>query len=347
MDGTYRDALPADGGFTRLYADCECCPRRCRVDRLAGELGICRIGARIRVSHIGLHFGEEPPITGSRGSGAVFLTGCNLRCVFCQNHQISQQFSRHGDDGLSPEELADRMLDLQHQGAHNINLVSPSHQLYALADSILAARERGLTVPVVYNSNGYDSVEALRRVRGLVDVFLPDLKYLDGELAQAYSAAGDYAEVVPAVLQEMLDQVGHLCLDADGVAIRGLLVRHLVLPGHLANTRRCLDLLAELDPGVHISLMSQYSPQHKASSIAGLDRTLEAREYDRVLDHALALGLENIFVQELESQHQILPDFTLEQPFDFTPADPLQPRRSSVDNTIPDRGNGNQGADHE
>jgi putative pyruvate formate lyase activating enzyme len=329
MDHTVQ--APDPGGFTALYADCECCPRRCHVDRLGGQLGICRIGARIRVSHIGLHFGEEPPITGSRGSGAVFLTGCNLRCVFCQNHQISQQFSRHGDDGLSPGELADRMVDLQRQGAHNINLVSPSHQLYALADAIAAARARGLTVPVVYNSNGYDSVEALRRVRGLVDVYLPDLKYLDGELALAYSGAADYAEVVPTVLREMLDQVGHLAVDGDGVATRGLLVRHLVLPGHLANTRRCLDLLAEFDPRVHISLMSQYSPQNKAKAIPGLDRTLETREYERVLDHALALGLENVFVQELESQHQILPDFRLDQPFDFSPADPFQSRPALLD----------------
>ncbi|MCB9474872.1 MAG: radical SAM protein [Candidatus Delongbacteria bacterium] len=308
---------PGNDGHTLLYADCQCCPRRCRVDRLAGQLGFCRIGARIRVSHSGLHFGEEPPITGSRGSGTVFLTGCNLRCVFCQNHQISQQFSRHGDAGLSPRELALRMLELERLGAHNINLVSPSHQLHGLADAIVAARELGLSVPIVYNSNGYDSVEALRRIRGLVQIYLPDLKYLDLELAHEYSAAGDYAEVVPGVLREMQDQVGQLQLDADGIAERGLLVRHLVLPGCVQNTRRCLDFLAEFFPQVQLSLMAQYSPQYKAIGIPGIDRPLSGLEYEDVLDHALELGFENAYIQELESQDQHLPDFSREQPFDF------------------------------
>jgi putative pyruvate formate lyase activating enzyme len=269
--------------FTRQLAHCECCPRRCGVNRLEGQLGTCRSGAGLGVAHMGLHFGEEPPITGVRGSGAIFFTGCNLRCVFCQNHQISQGPRPADAQVYTPEELADGLLRLQAEGAHNINFVSPSHMVYPMADAIRAARAKGLAIPVVYNSNGYDSVDALRRIRGLVDIYLPDLKYLEPDIALAYSAAGDYAEVVPGVLREMLDQVGHLQVDGAGIAVRGLLVRHLVLPDHISNSRRCLDLLADLSTETHISIMSQYSPQHKAARHARINRVLSVREYEQIV----------------------------------------------------------------
>jgi len=303
--------------FTSQLSNCICCPRNCGVDRIAGKLAVCKIGAEIRISHAGLHFGEEPPISGRRGSGTIFFAGCNLRCVFCQNYQISQQFQLHPSRILSVDELADEMLRLQAAGAHNINFVSPSHMIFQMADAILVAKEKGLTIPIVYNTNGYDSVDALRQIRGLVDIYLPDLKYMDDKLGKRYSAVLDYAEVIPGVLREMLDQVGHLQMDEDGIATRGLLVRHLVLPDQLDNTRSCLRFLADLSPDIFVSIMSQYSPQHKASKYPEINRTLTKDEYDEITEYALDLGLENAFVQEIESQTACLPDFEQANPFNF------------------------------
>jgi putative pyruvate formate lyase activating enzyme len=298
-------------------ACCECCPRKCRVDRLAGQLGVCRVPARARISHAGLHFGEEPPLSGTRGSGTIFFAGCNLRCVFCQNYQISQEFEREYTRGLTSAELAAEMLRLQSKGAHNINFVSPSHVIFQMAEAIQLAKAKGLVIPVVYNSNGYDSLEALRQIRGLVDIYLPDIKYLDRELGKQFSSAPDYAEVVPGVLREMLEQVGHLELDEEGIAVRGLLVRHLVLPNCLENSRSCLRFLAELSPEPFVSIMSQYSPQYKARRYPAINRPLRRAEYEEIVNYALALGLENAFVQELESHAQYVPDFAQDNPFNF------------------------------
>ncbi len=302
--------------FTDQLVHCECCPRKCGVDRLAGKTGFCRIAGAAQISYAGLHFGEEPPISGTRGSGTVFFAGCNLRCAFCQNHQISQEFQASQLQTLTTEALAAEMLRLAAAGAHNINLVSPSHVIFQAADAIVAARNSGLTIPIVYNSNGYDSVEALRQVQGLIDIYLPDIKYLSNERARRYSAAGDYADIVPGVLREMLRQVGHLELDDNGIARRGLLVRHLVLPGGAADSRACLALLAELSPATHVGIMSQYSPQYRAATYPEINRLLTAREYDEVTDYALALGLENALIQELDSRHRYLPDFDRDRPFE-------------------------------
>ena len=302
--------------FTDQLAHCECCPRKCGVDRLAGKTGFCRIAAGVQIAHAGLHHGEEPPISGTRGSGTIFFAGCNLRCVFCQNYQISQEFESSQTRTLTTDDLADEMLRLADAGAHNINLVSPSHVIFQAADAIVAAKARGLSIPIVYNTNGYDSVDALRQVRGLVDIYLPDIKYLSNDLARRYSGAPDYADVIPGVLREMLDQVGHLELDDSGIARRGLLVRHLVLPGHTDDSRRCLAFLAHLSPAVHVSIMSQYSPQYRAAGYPEINRPLTVREYDEVTDYAVELGLENAFVQELGSRHRYLPDFDRDRPFE-------------------------------
>jgi len=314
--------------LTDRLVQCDCCPRRCGVNRLEGQLGFCRVGSGIQISHAGLHFGEAPPLSGTQGSGTMFLAGCNLRCVFCQNYQISQEFQTVPTWLLSTDELAGVMLQLQDEGAHNINFVSPSHMAFQMADAITAAKGRGLVIPVVYNSNGYDSLEVLGLVRGLVDIYLPDLKYLDNELGKRFSAVDDYAEIVPGVLAEMLDQVGHLQTDEQGVATRGLLVRHLVLPGHLDNSRRCLDLLAGMSRHIFVSVMSQYSPQYKAREHAGINRTLTAAEYAEITDYALDLGLENAFVQELASHQHYLPDFEQDQP--FAPSPKKSPGRKAV-----------------
>src|SRR5690349_9843202 len=303
--------------FTDQLTTCTCCPRNCKVNRLEGKVAVCRVGAEIQISHIGLHFGDEPPISGTKGSGTIFFAGCNLHCVFCQNYQISQEFQRFQTRTLTVDELASAMLRLQDAGAHNIKFVSPSHMIFQMADAILVAKEKGLAIPVAYNTNGYDSVDALRQIRGLVDIYLPDIKYMDDALGKRFSAVRDYSEVIPAVLREMLDQVGQLEVDKEGIAIRGLLVRHLVLPGQLENSRKCLRFLADLSPDIFISIMSQYSPQHKASRYPEINRTLTEDEYDEITKYALELGLENAFVQELESQEQCLPDFAQENPFKF------------------------------
>jgi putative pyruvate formate lyase activating enzyme len=302
--------------FCEQLADCRCCPRNCGVNRLAGETGLCRMGAAAEISYAGLHHGEEPPISGSRGSGTIFFVGCNLRCVVCQNYEISQDFAHTRTQQLTIGELAGEMLRLQQHGAHNINFVSPSQMVPQMADAIIRARERGLTIPIVYNSNGYDSVDMLRQIRGLVDIYLPDLKYLDDKLGKEFSAVEDYAEIVPAVMAEMFDQVGLLECDEAGVARRGVLVRHLVLPGCVENSRRCLALLAELSPDIAVSIMSQYSPQYHACAHPPLDRLLTPAEYDEVTDYALELGLENAFMQEMISRAHYLPRFHREQPFE-------------------------------
>ena len=306
-----------DEPLTNQLIKCECCPRNCGINRLEGRIGFCRVSADIQISHAGLHFGEEPPISGTKGSGAIFFAGCNLRCVFCQNYQISQEFRHNPTRTLTIDELASEMLRLQDLGAHNINFVSPSHMIFQMADAIKVAKKKGLAIPVVYNTNGYDSVDALRQIKGLVDIYLPDIKYLENNIGRQFSAVRNYTDVIPDVLKEMLDQVGHLEMDDDGIATRGLLVRHLVLPGNLENSRKCLRLLSNLSTDTFISIMSQYSPQYKASNYPEINRSLSGAEYDEIMDFALDLGLENAFVQELESQEQCLPDFTKESPFNF------------------------------
>jgi putative pyruvate formate lyase activating enzyme len=304
--------------LTNQLSHCECCPRRCGVDRLNGETGFCGVSSDIMVSHAGLHFGEEPPISGTRGSGTVFFCGCNLRCVFCQNYQISQEFNQGNTRILSEDNLVAEMLQLQNAGAHNINFVSPSHMIIQMADAITSARKKGLIVPVVYNSNGYDSADSLRQIRGLVDIYLPDIKYLDNTLGKQFSLVDDYTDIVPGVLREMLNQVGGLKMDNAGIALRGLLVRHLILPGQLDNSRNCLSLLADVSPDIHVSIMSQYSPQYKAGSYPVINRPLTEDEYDEITDYALGLGLKNAFIQEPNSNDHYLPDFDQESPFNST-----------------------------
>ena len=304
--------------LTDQLSHCECCPRRCGVDRLNRETGFCGVSSDILISHAGLHFGEESPISGTRGSGTIFFTGCNLRCVFCQNYQISQEFQQGRNRILSVGDLVSEMMKLQDAGAHNINFVSPSHMILQMADAITSVRQKGLIIPVVYNSNGYDSVESLRQIQGLVDIYLPDIKYLDNNLGKQFSLVDNYADIVPDVLREMLNQTGNLEMDNAGIAMRGLLVRHLILPGQLDNSRRCLRFLADLSPDIHVSIMSQYSPQYKAGAYPGINRTLTEDEYDEIIDYALGLGLKNAFIQELECRDHYLADVNQKSPFNPT-----------------------------
>jgi len=301
--------------LTAQLANCECCPRKCDVNRLEGETGFCHVSSGSLISHSGPHFGEEPPISGIKGSGTIFFAGCNLKCVFCQNYQISQEFQSYPHRRLSTDELALEMLLLQEKGVHNINFVSPSHMIFQMADAINAAKKKGLIIPVVYNSNGYDSIDALKQISGLVDIYLPDIKYMDNELGEKFSAVKDYADIIPGVLEEMLNQTGHLRMDHNGVAVRGLLVRHLVLPDFIKNSKDCLSLISDLSKNTYVSIMSQYSPQYQACNFSGINRALTKSEYDEIVDYAIEIGLKNAFIQEIESNDNYLPDFGQEAPF--------------------------------
>jgi putative pyruvate formate lyase activating enzyme len=279
-----------------LLDDCVICPRECHVNRTAGSVkGICGVDARLKVSSANLHYGEEPPISGTRGSGTIFLSGCNLKCVYCQNYPISQL--HHGEYAIV-NDVAGIMLDLEHRSAHNINLVTPTHYIPQLMAALLAACKDGLNIPIVYNTSGYDKVETLRLLNGIVDIYMPDMRYSQPESARCYSAAKDYPEVNRAAIKEMYRQVGDLELDDEGIALRGLLVRHLVLPENIAGSEAIFKFLAEeISPETHVSLMSQYFPAHKAVSMDKINRRILPSEYQQALDAFERAGLGNGFIQ--------------------------------------------------
>jgi putative pyruvate formate lyase activating enzyme len=265
------------GTAYKLLERCTVCPRCCEVNRLAGELGSCGAPHEVIVSSVSLHHGEEPPVSGLAGSGTVFFTHCNLKCVFCQNYPISHQGR---GEPMSSDELAGAMLELQRLGAHNINLVTPTHYAPQVLEALGRAFERGLEMPVLYNCGGYEPVEMLELLDGVIDIYMPDMKYADGEVAGRLSGAPDYPEVNRRAIREMHRQVGDLELDERGIAVRGLLVRHLVLPGDLAGTDTIMRFLAEeISPDTAVSLMSQYFPQHHASRFPEIARRITADEY--------------------------------------------------------------------
>lgn len=281
----------------RRMAPCALCPHHCGVDRTAGKTGRCGTGSGISVASCNLHGGEEPPISGTHGSGTIFFARCPLRCAFCQNYPLSQM--GHGN-AVTIEQLTEMLLDLQGRGAHNINFVTPTHMAAHVADAVIRARANGLTIPVVYNSSGYEDVETLRLLDGIVDIYLPDAKYMDDAVALQLSGAQKYHEINAAALKEMFRQVGPLDLDEHGIARRGMIIRHLVLPGGLSQSADVLRFIARaISPHVHVSLMAQYHPAHRASAIPHLDRRLTQKEYDTVLAVMEETGFENGWQQEL------------------------------------------------
>ncbi len=281
--------------YQRLRS-CDLCPHECGVNRIRGETGICGAGLLPRVAAASIHTGEEPPISGRNGSGTIFLSGCSLSCRFCQNFPISQL--GNGQD-LPTSALAGRMLKLQRQGAHNINFVTPTHYLPQILAVLWLAIPLGFRLPIVWNSSGYEKPDVLRLLDGVVDVYLPDMKYSDDETAEQLSRAPGYRDINRLAVREMLRQVGHLSLNGEGVAIRGLIIRHLVLPGDLSGTRETLGwIAANLGRETHISLMRQYFPAHRAPDTPGIDRKITAAEYDRAVEWLEEFGLENGWVQE-------------------------------------------------
>jgi len=287
-----------------LLVSCRLCPRHCRVNRLENEKGLCKTGRRAVVASYTPHFGEERPLVGAGGSGTIFFTHCNLGCIFCQNYGIS-----HLGEGVevTPGQLAAMMLSLQKQGCHNINLVTPSHVAAQILEALPLAIETGLRLPLVYNSSGYDSVETLALFDGVIDIYMPDFKFWDKASAKRFARAADYPERARAAIREMHRQVGELVIDKEGIAERGLLVRHLVMPGGLAETEKILRFIAgEISVNTYVNVMDQYRPCGKAKDYPPIDRSLRAEEYQEALRLAHAAGLTRLDERDFEKMLRAL-----------------------------------------
>jgi putative pyruvate formate lyase activating enzyme len=301
-------------------AACDICPWRCGVNRLKNEQGFCRTGSRPIVSSFCAHHGEEPAVSGTRGSGTIFFGNCNMRCVYCQNFQISQDPDNQRNKEIDSLTLAAKLLYLQDKlKCHNINLVSPTHFVPQILSALVEAVPRGLRLPLVYNTGGYDSLETIKTLDGIVDIYLPDIRYASTEIGQRYSKIPDYVPHNRAAIQEMYRQVGDLKTDENEIAYRGVIIRHLILPERLAGSDESLTWLAEeVSRSVTLSVMSQYCPCHFAKQIPPLDRTITYREYSEVVNLMEKLGLENGWLQEMEAPTNYLPDFSRENPFSET-----------------------------
>ena len=289
---------------------CMICPRKCKKQRMEGQAetyGYCRVSREIKVARASLHFWEEPCISGEEGSGTVFFSGCNLQCIYCQNIEIAK-----GVRGktISVERLAEIFLELQEKGANNINLVTPSHYYPQIKEALLLVKEK-LFVPVIANTSSYDSVESLRQMEGLVDIYLADFKYFDNELAKKYSNAPNYAQVAKEALNEMFRQVGEPVFDDDGKMKKGMIVRHLLLPGYKEDSKAVIKYLYEIfGDSIFISIMNQYTPLSHMSSYPELNRSVTEEEYEEVVDFAIEIGIENGFIQEGETaKESFIPAF--------------------------------------
>ncbi len=290
-------------------SSCNICPRNCGIDRTK-HIGYCGVTDTLKVDLITRHFGEEPPLTGTRGSGTIFFSGCNLRCVFCQNYDISSNC--WGKD-ITKDELTNLMFKLQTEGAHNINLVTPTHFTRQLREAIFYAKKEGLAIPIVWNSSAYEKVETLQSLNGLVDIYLPDFKYAHKVYARKYSSASDYPAIAISAIKEMFSQVGFLEVDSNGIAKKGIIIRMLVLPYGLAGCKENLYTLAnEIGVDLTLSIMGQYYPAGKANDYKELRRGISPKEYQDVIETAVALGFTNIYTQEISGSELWTPDFSPE-----------------------------------
>jgi putative pyruvate formate lyase activating enzyme len=277
----------------KILESCEICPRKCHVNRLKGEKGYCQLGYLPMVSAYHPHFGEESPLVGRYGSGTIFLTSCNLSCVYCQNYEISQL--RIGEE-VSFERLAEMMIELQNLGCHNINFVTPTPQVPAILKSLEIAIEKGLKIPLVYNTSSYDSLEVLKLLDGIIDIYLPDARYSDDKVALKYSNAPSYFEIMKAAIKEMHRQVGDLIVNEEGIAIRGLIIRHLVLPNGLAGSEKIFEFIAkEVSKNTFLNIMDQYWPAYKAHQYPELSRRITKEEFQEAINLAKKFGLKRIY----------------------------------------------------
>ena len=286
---------------------CNLCPNNCNVDRENGELGYCRASNQMVIARYSLHMWEEPVISGDTGSGTIFFSYCNMRCCFCQNYEISEL---HKGRVVSIDEFSNICLELQDSGASNINLVTPTHYVHVIVEGLRLAKEKGLVIPVLYNSSGYEKVEAIRMLDGLVDIYLPDLKYYDDNLACKYSKCRDYFKCASQAIKEMVKQVGKIEIDNDGMMKKGIIVRHLLLPGALEDSKKILKYLYdEYQDDIIISIMNQYTPVRKLA-YEELNHNVSDSEYDELIDYAYDLGIRNAFIQDGGTQEEsFIPDF--------------------------------------
>lgn len=289
---------------------CEICPRECKVNRNKGEIGLCGIDTKIKVARISLHYGEEPPISGTNGSGTIFFSGCNLKCIFCQNHEISiKNFGKE----ISTEQLANKMIELQKQKAHNINLVTPTHFIPQIREAIILAKKKGLKIPLVYNTSSYEKKESLKTLEGLIDIYLPDLKYYDDLLAMRYSKAPNYFEIAKSAIEEMYNQVGLPKFDKNGIMKKGIIVRHLLLPGKIEDSKKIIAYLKKTyNDKIFISIMNQYTPIKSVKNIPELNQIVKNDEYNKLINFACNLNIKNAFIQENNTQEKnMIPKFDL------------------------------------
>ena len=294
--------------MTNEYKSCTLCPRNCNIDRSIKK-GFCGMSDKITVARAALHFWEEPCISGENGSGTVFFSGCPLKCIYCQNSDISGGFGK----AISIERLSDIFLELQNKKAHNINLVTPTHFSPGIITAVKKARENGLTVPIVYNTSGYEKEDIIEKLKDTVDIYLTDFKYTDEKIAQNFSFAPDYPEAAKKALAKMVETAGEIRFDENGIMQKGVIVRHLVLPGHIENSKQTIKYLFETyGDDIILSIMNQFTPKVK-TKYHELDRTVRQEEYDEVIDYALSLGIEDAFIQEGETASEsFIPAFDLE-----------------------------------
>jgi len=293
-----------------LLKKCELCPKKCGINRLNGEVGFCGATNKVKVARAALHEWEEPCISGTNGSGTVFFSHCTLNCVFCQNYNLS-----HNNFGkeITIEKLSEIFLDLQNKGAHNINLVTPTHYIPQIIEALKIAKTNGLTIPIVYNSSGFENLEIIKLLSGFIDIYLPDFKYFDNSIAKKYSSANNYFENISKCLFEMLNQVGEPKFHND-IMQKGIIIRHLILPGFTADSKKILDYLYKnFKNKVYISIMNQYTPiTSNLVNYPEISRKLTEQEYDEILDYAISIGIENAFIQEGETaKESFIPDFDL------------------------------------
>lgn len=275
---------------------CNICPRRCGADRENGSLGFCGASNKIRIARAALHFWEEPCLSGKNGAGTVFFSHCNMKCVYCQNYRISTRGAGHE---VSIGELAEIFLDLQSRGANNIDLVTPTHYALDIAEAVKKAKNSGLHIPVLYNCGGYESVETLKRLEGIIDIYMPDMKYYRDKYAVKYSSAPRYFETACAALEEMYRQTGAVVLDKNGIMQSGVIVRHMMLPGLMLDTKKIMDYLFDTyGNNIYISLMSQYTPLKNVERFPELNRKIDMKKYNSIVDYCMNRGMENVFIQE-------------------------------------------------
>lgn len=282
-----------------LYKNCSICPRNCRINRTKGQIGYCQSGHEIKAALASVHMWEEPPISGSCGSGTIFFSGCNLRCVFCQNYTIS---SENSGKTISTERLSEIMLEQQARGVHNINLVTATHFIPSIIKAVQKAKNNGLKIPIVYNTGGYEKVESIKMLEGTVDIYLPDIKYFSSELSLKYSGASDYFDYASEAVLEMYHQTGNNIYDDNGIMKSGVIIRHMIMPSHKEDSYKVLDWIRDnIGTEACVSLLSQYTPAYNAEKYKEINRKLMSLEYTRVIEHFFDIGLKNGFMQEKSS----------------------------------------------